>query len=146
MDAERQQREAVLAAYSERAKKRERWFNKYDLGLQISKMLCDYSLLGRIDMLDKTVLNIGCSGWRSTLDRQHLIVAVGRSGAVGLEGDQVRVEQPIAGHLEFTPIQAENVTDLLFAIEADAVAVGREHQEQVEDLVLMGHDLQIAVA
>lgn len=58
---EQKQREAVQKAFTELAGRRQNWSNKYDIGLQLSKMLCDYSLLSKISLLNKTVLNIGCS-------------------------------------------------------------------------------------
>jgi len=60
-DSEQQKKKAVQEAYSELAKKRKNWPNKYDINLQLSKMLCDYALLKKVNLLDKKVLNIGCS-------------------------------------------------------------------------------------
>lgn len=51
----------VKRAYTELARKRENWPNKYNIRSQLSKMLCDYMLLSRIDLHGKKVLNIGCS-------------------------------------------------------------------------------------
>ncbi len=47
-------------AYTELAKTLHYWPRKYDMGYQISKILCDYRLLSMIDLVDKKVLNIGC--------------------------------------------------------------------------------------
>jgi len=54
-------REKVNKAYTALAKKRQNWPNKYNIGLQLSKMLCDYALLSKVNLLNKRVLNIGCS-------------------------------------------------------------------------------------
>lgn len=53
--------EAVRRTYTELAQRRQNWPNKYDIGLQLSKMLCDYALLSKVNLLGKRVLNIGCS-------------------------------------------------------------------------------------
>ena len=60
----REDREKMLEvekAYTELAKKLQNWPFKYDIGYQVSKMLSDYTLLSRISLVDKKVLNIGCS-------------------------------------------------------------------------------------
>lgn len=54
-------RDNVDKAYTELAKKRQNWPNKYNMHLQVSKMLSDYWLLSKIDITDKVILNIGCS-------------------------------------------------------------------------------------
>ena len=56
-----EKRKAVKKAFTELAKKRQHWPNKYDINLELSKMLCDYALLSKVSLLDKRVLNIGCS-------------------------------------------------------------------------------------
>ena len=58
---ERAKQKAVQDAFTELAKRRQNWPNKYDIRLQLWKMLCDYALLDKINLLDKKVLNIGCS-------------------------------------------------------------------------------------
>ena len=58
---EQKQREVAQKAFTELAHRRQNWPNKYDHRLQLSKMLCDYALLSKISLLNKTVLNIGCS-------------------------------------------------------------------------------------
>jgi len=58
---EQKQREAVQKAFTERAQRRQNWPNKYSIDLQLSKMLCDYALLSKVNLLNKKVLNIGCS-------------------------------------------------------------------------------------
>ena len=61
-EAEQEKRRAsIKKAFTELAKKRQNWPNKYNINLQISKMLCDYALLNKIPLLDKIVLNVGCS-------------------------------------------------------------------------------------
>jgi len=54
-------KEGVQKAYNELSKRRENWPNKYDIWLQQSKMLSDYALLSKANVLGKKVLNIGCS-------------------------------------------------------------------------------------
>ncbi|MDY6794607.1 MAG: class I SAM-dependent methyltransferase [Actinomycetota bacterium] len=79
MNTERERIEAVRKAYSELAQKRENWPNKYDISTQLGKMLSDYMLLAKIDMLDKKVLNIGCSEpidevfWASIVGEWHAL-------------------------------------------------------------------------
>jgi ubiquinone/menaquinone biosynthesis C-methylase UbiE len=51
----------VQAAYSELAKERADWPNKYDMWLQCAKMLSDYALLSQVDLHGKSVLDIGGS-------------------------------------------------------------------------------------
>lgn len=58
---EKEEIKIVHKAYNDLAKKRQNWPNKYDINLHISKMLCDYTLLSKINLLNKKVLNIGCS-------------------------------------------------------------------------------------
>jgi len=60
-EAEQEKRDAVQKAYTELAQRRQNWPNKYDIGLQLSKTLCDYALLKKVNLLNKRVLNIGCS-------------------------------------------------------------------------------------
>ena len=43
--SEKEKIKIVRKAYNDLAKKRQNWPNKYDINLQISKMLCDYTLL-----------------------------------------------------------------------------------------------------
>jgi len=50
--------------------------------------------------------------------------AVGRQGAVGPECDQVHGGQAVACDIEGLDVHADQVADLLAAIEADAVALG----------------------
>jgi len=52
--------EAVENAYNKLASERSNWQSKYDINYQIMKMLSDYVLLSRLDMVGKRVLNIGC--------------------------------------------------------------------------------------
>lgn len=47
-------------AYCEFAKKLHHWPGKYNIGYLTSKILCDFRLLGMINLVDKKVLNIGC--------------------------------------------------------------------------------------
>jgi len=61
MAKEQEMRERVQRAYSELAQRRQNWPNKYNISLQLSKMLCDYALLSKVNLLNKRVLNIGCS-------------------------------------------------------------------------------------
>jgi ubiquinone/menaquinone biosynthesis C-methylase UbiE len=58
---EQDNKEKVQRAYTGLAQKRLNWPNKYDIGLQLSKMLSDYALLSKVSLLNKRVLNIGCS-------------------------------------------------------------------------------------
>ncbi len=60
MTNEHKKEEIVQKAYTELAQKRENWPNKYDIGLQLSKMLSDYALLCKVNLLNMRVLNIGC--------------------------------------------------------------------------------------
>jgi len=61
MPNEQEMREKVRRAYTELSKNRKFWPNKYNISLQLSKMLCDYALLSKVNLLNKKVLNIGCS-------------------------------------------------------------------------------------
>ena len=83
---------------------------------------------------------------RPTIDRQNLVVTVGAGGVVRLEGNELQVDEPLPGHLELPPVQIQKISDLLLAVEADPVPVGGQGQEQVQGLVLVGHDRQVAVA
>ncbi len=52
---------SVEKAYTEFAKRCQNWPNKYDIIRQTGKMLSDYDLLSRVDLVGKKILNIGCS-------------------------------------------------------------------------------------
>lgn len=74
-----EKRKAVKKAFTELAKKRQHWPNKYDINLELSKMLCDYALLSKASLLDKRVLNIGCSEpldevfWDNLVQKWHTL-------------------------------------------------------------------------
>jgi ubiquinone/menaquinone biosynthesis C-methylase UbiE len=53
-------REVVERAYTELAQKDQNCPTRYDIEYQISKMLSDYILLSKVNLVDKQVLNIGC--------------------------------------------------------------------------------------
>lgn len=53
--------EAVQKAYTELDQRRQNWLNEYSIGLQLSKMLCDYALLSKVSLLNKRILNVRCS-------------------------------------------------------------------------------------
>jgi ubiquinone/menaquinone biosynthesis C-methylase UbiE len=79
MPKNKEVRELVQKSYTELAKKRQNWPNKYNIDLQLSKMFSDYALLSRIDLLGKKVLNIGCSEpvdevfWVNLVDEWHAL-------------------------------------------------------------------------
>ncbi len=52
--------EVVERAYTELAQRGQNFPTRYDIEYQISKMLSDYILLSKINLVDKLVLNIGC--------------------------------------------------------------------------------------
>lgn len=52
---------SVKNYYDTFSKKCENWPNKYNIKRQISKFLSDYTLLSKINLNNKSVLNIGCS-------------------------------------------------------------------------------------
>ena len=54
-------KESVKKAYTEFAQKCHNWPNKYNINRQIAKMLSDYTLLSKVNLINKKVLNIGCS-------------------------------------------------------------------------------------
>jgi len=54
-------KESVKRAYTEFAKKCQNWPNKYNIDRQIAKMLSDYTLFSKVDLINKKVLNVGCS-------------------------------------------------------------------------------------
>jgi len=49
--------ELVKRKYTELARKRQEWSNKYDIGLQCAKMLSDYALLAKAEPKGKIVLS-----------------------------------------------------------------------------------------
>ena len=55
MIKEEEMREKVNIAYTALAKKRQNWPNKYDISVQLSKMLCDYTLLSKVNLIEKKV-------------------------------------------------------------------------------------------
>jgi len=57
----RELKKSVEEAYTGFAGKCENWPNKYDIGRQIAKMLSDYTLLSKVDLVNKRILNVGCS-------------------------------------------------------------------------------------
>lgn len=79
MTVERQRSEAVKKAYDELASKRANWPNRHNIPAQTSKMLSDYTLLSRISMQGKKVLNVGCSEpvdevfWVSIVEEWHAL-------------------------------------------------------------------------
>lgn len=58
---EQEKKEGVRRAFTDLAQRRKNWPNKYNIGLQLSKMLCDYTLLSKVELLNRKVLNVGCS-------------------------------------------------------------------------------------
>ena len=52
---EQEKKEAVRRAFTDLAQRRKNWPNKYDISLQLSKMLCDYALLSKVNLLNKKV-------------------------------------------------------------------------------------------
>lgn len=54
-------KEAVQKAYADFAQRFQDWPNKYDIPRQVSKFLSDYTLLSRIDLTGKRILNVGIS-------------------------------------------------------------------------------------
>ena len=82
--SENELKESVEKAYTELAQRREFWPNKYDIGLQLSKMLCDYALLGNVKLLGKKVLNIGCS---EPIDEVYWINLVEEWHALDINGN-----------------------------------------------------------
>lgn len=72
-------RKAVDKAYAELSKKLKNWPWKYNIGYQLSKMLCDYWLLSKVSLLDKRVLNIGCCEpldeifWANLVEEWHAL-------------------------------------------------------------------------
>jgi len=58
---EQEKKKGVRRAFAEPAQKRQNWPNKYDIDLQLSRMLCDYTLLSKVNLLTKQVFYIGYS-------------------------------------------------------------------------------------
>lgn len=50
---EQEKKEAVRRAFTDLIQRRKNWPNKYDISLQLSKMLCDYALLNKVNLLSK---------------------------------------------------------------------------------------------
>ncbi len=84
--------------------------------------------------------------WRLGLDWKDLVVSIGRQYGVGFEGHQSQTDQSIPCDLELPEVQADRIADLLFAIEANAVAICRQNQEQIQGQIFMGHLLEVAIA
>jgi len=80
-------------AYTKLAQKRKNWPNKYDINLQLSKMLCDYKLLGKISLLNKKILNIGCS---EPIDEIFWINLVKEWHALDINKSAIRVARKMA--------------------------------------------------
>lgn len=100
MTKEQEMRERVQRAYTELAQRRQNWPNKYDINLQLSKMLCDYALLSRINLLNKRVLNIGCS---EPVDEVFWANIVGEWHALDINEAAIEVARELA--LEALPPQ-----------------------------------------
>lgn len=79
MEEEKEKKNLVKKAYDLLAEKRQNWPNKYNINFQISKFLCDYTLLSKVDLLGKKVLNVGCSEpideifWVSLVSEWHAL-------------------------------------------------------------------------
>jgi ubiquinone/menaquinone biosynthesis C-methylase UbiE len=85
--------EVVNKAFTELSKRRQNWPNKYNISLQLSKMLCDYSLLSKISLLDKKVLNIGCS---EPVDEVYWINLVKEWHALDINESAIEVARKLA--------------------------------------------------
>lgn len=89
-------KESVLKAYNELSKRRENWPNKYNIGLQQSKMLCDYALLSKANVLGKKVLNIGCS---EPVDEIYWVNLVKEWHALDINEAAIPVAQKLASEV-----------------------------------------------
>lgn len=93
MTTEQNKKDTVERAFTALAHKRQNWPNKYDIGLQLSKMLSDYSLLGKINLLNKKVLNVGCS---EPLDEIFWANLVGEWHALDINEAAIEVARKMA--------------------------------------------------
>lgn len=93
MNTEKKQKEIVQKAYSQLAKDRENWPDKYNIGLQLYKMLCDYTLLGKVNLFNKRVLNIGCF---EPIDEIFWINLVGEWHALDINEVVIKVSKKLA--------------------------------------------------
>ena len=82
-----------MLGYNELSKRRENWPNKYDIGLQQSKMLCDYALLSKANVLGKKVLNMGCS---EPVDEVYWVNLVKEWHALDINEAAIQVAQKLA--------------------------------------------------
>ncbi|MEM3433400.1 MAG: methyltransferase domain-containing protein [Candidatus Methanomethyliaceae archaeon] len=80
-------KDKVKGAYDELSKNLPNWAYKYDIGYQLYKMLCDYRLLGKIDLRNKRVLNIGCY---EPIDETYWVHLVGEWHALDINERVIR--------------------------------------------------------
>lgn len=85
--------ELVKRKYTELARKRQDWPNKYDIGLQCAKMLSDYALLARAEPKGKSILNVGCS---EPVDEVFWIQVVAEWHALDINEEIIRVARHLA--------------------------------------------------
>lgn len=84
---------AVLAAYDDKARRHwEAEDPRDDPTYMASKMRCDYTLVDRVGVEGKSVLNIGCS---FPVDELHYARKVGSWTAIDLSGESLRVAEAI---------------------------------------------------
>lgn len=86
-------KESVKKAYGEFAKKCQDWPNKYNIGRQTAKMLSDYALLSEVNLVNKKVLNIGCS---EPDDEVYFINLVEKWHAIDINDAIIRTARKLA--------------------------------------------------
>lgn len=92
-EAKQEKMEAVQKAYTELAQRCKNWPGKYDIGYQISKMLSDYTLLSKVELLGKKVLNIGCF---EPVDEVFWVNLVGEWHALDVNETAIEVAEKLA--------------------------------------------------
>lgn len=85
--------EVVQKAYTEFAQRHQNWLGKYNISYQISKMLSDYTLLSKVDLLGKKVLNIGCS---EPIDEVFWVNLIGEWHAFDINESAIEVAKKLA--------------------------------------------------
>lgn len=78
--------QAVREAYTRQAQRSrvKHWEIRFDFGYILGKLLTDYTLLGRLDLAGRTVLNVGCC---EPIDEFYFAARVGRWFALDINPD-----------------------------------------------------------
>jgi ubiquinone/menaquinone biosynthesis C-methylase UbiE len=136
MNLAKNQEKAVREAFTILAKKRKNWPNKYNIGLQLSKMLSDYSLMRKIDLIQKRVLNVGCS---EPIDELFWINLVKEWIALDINEEAIKTAKKLAtealpsnllGKIRFT---VGDATNLQFKDECYDVVVSFSTIDHIPD-------------